>query len=125
MVLLLNYTGRFLCIFTRRLFAPAATTITPTMAAVTYRDGIAILQLIIFPVILVAGILIWKRVGWRAGGKTWRFVVTLSLLRIIGSICTLLTINNDEERIYIAAAVCELIGIAPLLLTYVGLMRQM
>lgn len=95
------------------------------MGQVNYRDGIAIIQLIVFPVFLATSLFIWKQTGWRAGGKCWRFVVTLSLIRIIGSICTLLTINNANENIAIAEAVCELIGIAPLLLTYIGLLRQM
>lgn len=95
------------------------------MGEVTYHDGIAILQLVIFPVLLVIALRIWNRIGWRAGGKSWRFVVTLSLLRIAGSISTLLTINSSNERIFIAEAVCELIGIAPLILTYVGLLGQM
>lgn len=95
------------------------------MAAVNYRDGIAILQLITFPVILVLAFLVWKRTGWKAGFRTWRCVVTLSLLRIAGGICTLLTITNDDYNIYIAEAVCELIGTAPLLLTYIGILRQM
>jgi hypothetical protein len=95
------------------------------MGTVTYRDGIAILQLILYPVLLVAAVFIWKRTGWRAGGKCWRFVVTLSLLRIAGSICTLLSITNDSVKIIIAEDVCALIGIAPLLLTYIGLIGQM
>ncbi|PCG98454.1 Hypothetical protein PENO1_057970 [Penicillium occitanis (nom. inval.)] len=94
------------------------------MGEVTYHDGIAILQLVIFPLLLVIALRIWNRIGWRAGGKSWRFVVTLSLLRIAGSISTLLTINSSNERIFIAEAVCELIGIAPLILTYVGLLGQ-
>ncbi|KAJ5832385.1 hypothetical protein N7474_000696 [Penicillium riverlandense] len=94
------------------------------MGAVNYRDGIAILQLILYPVLLITAVFIWRRVGWRAGGKCWRFVVTLSLLRIAGSICTLLSINNDSMNIIIAEDVCALIGIAPLLLTYVGLIGQ-
>jgi hypothetical protein len=95
------------------------------MGTVTYRDGIAILQLITFPVVLATALLIWKRTGWKAGRKSWRFVVTLSLLRIAGGICTLLTISNDTENIFIAEAVCELIGIAPLILTYIGILGQM
>lgn len=95
------------------------------MGTVTYRDGIAILQLITFPVLLVSAVIIWKRTGWKAAGKTWRFVISLCLIRIIGSICTLLTIENQTQNIYIAEAVCELIGIAPLMLVYIGLLRQM
>lgn len=95
------------------------------MGTVNYRDGITILQLIIFPFILASGVLIWQKTGWRAGYRTWRCVVTLSLLRIIGSIFTLVTIDHPDQNVYIAAAVCEVIGIAPLLLTYIGMLRQM
>ncbi|CAI7674758.1 unnamed protein product [Penicillium discolor] len=94
------------------------------MAAVSYRNGIAILQLIVFPIILVAAIFIWKRTGWRQGSKIWRYAVTLSLIRIAGSISSLLTISNDSRNIKVAVAVCQLIGIAPLLLTFIGLLRQ-
>ncbi|KAL4873651.1 hypothetical protein BDV12DRAFT_192094 [Aspergillus spectabilis] len=94
------------------------------MAIVTYRHGIAILQLLIFPFILVAALFIWKRTGWRVGSKIWRYAVTLSLIRIAGSISSLLTIKHDSHDVEVAVAVCELIGLAPLLLTYVGLLRQ-
>ncbi|GFF27176.1 hypothetical protein IFM58399_01625 [Aspergillus lentulus] len=94
------------------------------MGKITYRDGIAILQLIIFPIILVAAIFIWKRSGWRVGSKIWRFPVTLSLIRIAGSISSLLSINNNSYNIKVAEAVCQLIGLAPLLLTFIGLLRQ-
>ncbi|KAI3189940.1 hypothetical protein CBS147311_9788 [Penicillium roqueforti] len=94
------------------------------MAAVSYRNGIAILQLIVFPIILVAAIFIWKRTGWRQGSKIWRYVVTLSLIRIAGSISSLLAISNDSYNIKVAVAVCQMIGIAPLLLTFIGLLRQ-
>lgn len=94
------------------------------MGKVNYGNGIAILQLIIFPFIFVATIFIWKRTGWRVGGRIWRYPATLSLIRIAGSISSLLSINNNSPRIVIAEAVCQLIGIAPLLLTYIGVLRQ-
>ncbi|OJJ43936.1 hypothetical protein ASPZODRAFT_135337 [Penicilliopsis zonata CBS 506.65] len=94
------------------------------MGTVTYRDGIAIIQLAVFPVLLLCAVFIWKRTGWKAAGSTWRFVITLSLLRIIGAICTLVTISNQSTSLYITVAVCELIGIAPLTLTYIGLLKQ-
>ncbi|KAJ5635009.1 uncharacterized protein N7484_008322 [Penicillium longicatenatum] len=93
------------------------------MGSVTYQDGIAILQLIIFPFILVASLFIWKRTGWRVGSKIWRYPFTLSLIRLAGSIATLISINNDSKDVQIAIFVCELIGIAPLLLAYVGILR--
>ena len=95
------------------------------MGKVTYSDGIAILQLVIFPFILGAAIFIWSRTGLRVGSKIWRYPVTLSLIRIAGSIASLLTINHDSYNVEVAVAVCELIGIAPLLLTYIGILRQM
>lgn len=99
--------------------------ITTTMGALSYWNGIALLQLIIFPIILVAAIFIWKRTGWRVGSKIWRYAVTLSLIRIAGSISSLLSINHNSHGIEVAVAVCQLIGIAPLLLTFIGLLRQM
>ncbi|KAE8381940.1 hypothetical protein BDV26DRAFT_288916 [Aspergillus bertholletiae] len=94
------------------------------MGKLDERDGIAILQLIVFPFILAAAIFIWSRSGWRVGGKIWRYPVTLSLLRIAGSISTLIAIDHRSAGVTRAENVCELIGITPLLLTYVGILRQ-
>ena len=96
------------------------------MGNVTYHDGVAILQLIVFVPILFAGIYNWKLTGWRVGSKLWRYIVVVSLLRIAGSICSMLTINiKNNQRIYIAEAVCSMIGIAPLKLMYLGLIGLM
>ncbi|KAE8132055.1 hypothetical protein BDV38DRAFT_225717 [Aspergillus pseudotamarii] len=93
------------------------------MGTVNYADGIAILQLIIFPFILAASLFIWKRTGWRVGAKIWRYPFTLSLIRLAGSIATLISIDHDSKQVRIAMFVCQLIGIAPLLLAYVGMLR--
>lgn len=95
------------------------------MGTVTYLDGIAILQLIVFPIILAASLFIWQRSGWKAGSRVWRYGFTLSLIRIAGGISQLLTIAHDSRRVRVAVAVCELIGLAPLLLTFLGVLRQM
>lgn len=92
---------------------------------VTYHDGIAILQLIIFPFIAVASLYIWAHAGWKVGSKIWRYPLTLSLIRIAGSISALVTINDDTRDAEVAMVVCALIGTAPLLLSYVGILRQM
>ncbi|KNG87064.1 hypothetical protein ANOM_005686 [Aspergillus nomiae NRRL 13137] len=94
------------------------------MGKLDERDGIAILQLIIFPFILAAAIFIWNRAGWRVGRKIWRYPVTLSLLRIAGSISTMIAIDHRSTGVTRAENVCELIGLAPLLLTYIGILRQ-
>lgn len=49
----------------------------------------------------------------------------LSLLRLAGSIATFIKVDHDSMNVEITIAVCELIGIAPLILTYVGILRQM
>ena len=95
------------------------------MAHVTYSDGISILQLIVFPLLLACSIYIWKQTGWRAGGHTWRFAVILSLLRVVGSICTLAQLSFTSTNLRTAATVCNLIGIAPQSLMYMGLLQQM
>lgn len=95
------------------------------MGKVDYKAGIAILQLIVFPFILAAGLFIWKRTGWRVGVRIWLRAVTLSLIRIAGSIAGIVRINHDSVQVETAVVVCELIGIAPLLLIYVGILRQM
>ena len=95
------------------------------MGKLDEKDGIAILQLVIFPFILVAAVLIWSRSGWRVGSKIWRYAVSFSLLRIAGSISTLISIDHSSSGVTRASNVCELIGIAPLLLTYIGILRQM
>jgi hypothetical protein len=51
------------------------------MGKLTYSDGISILQLIVFPVLLASSIYIWKRTGWRSGRHTWRLAVILSAIR--------------------------------------------
>lgn len=96
------------------------------MGKITYSTGIAILQFIVFPFILAASIFVWKRTGWRVGAKIWRYPAVLSLLRIAGSIASFIAVNDPTNtNVQTTIAVCELIGIAPLVLTFVGLLRQM
>lgn len=95
------------------------------MGKVDYRAGIAILQLIVFPFILAAGLFIWKHSGWRVSLRIWIRAVTLSLIRIAGSIAAMIKIDHASKQVYTAEVVCELIGIAPLLLIYIGILQQM
>lgn len=95
------------------------------MGTISYATGIAILQFIVYPFIFAASIFVWKRAGWRVGSKIWRYPAVLSLLRIAGSISTFIAIDHNSHQVQIAIAVCQLIGIAPLVLTYVGMLRQM
>lgn len=88
----------------------------------TYRDGIAILELAAYPPLLACAIYLFWKFGFKTASVCWRFVVVLCLLRIIGASCTLALINSYSITLVRTAAVCDLIGISPLTLTCIGLL---
>ncbi|KAJ2972364.1 hypothetical protein NQ176_g7201 [Zarea fungicola] len=94
------------------------------MTNFTYRDGIAILQLVAFiPCLLFATVLCFKQ-GLKAVSACWRFLLILGLLRVIAAICQLLLITHNDRSIIITKLTCDLLGIAPLTLAAVGLLRR-
>ncbi|EGX93352.1 hypothetical protein CCM_04726 [Cordyceps militaris CM01] len=94
------------------------------MTNFTYRDGIAVLQLVAFiPCLLFATVLCFKQ-GMRAVSACWRFLLILGLLRVIAAICQLLLMTHDDRAIVVTKLTCDLLGIAPLTLAAVGLLRR-
>ncbi|CEJ94087.1 hypothetical protein VHEMI09641 [[Torrubiella] hemipterigena] len=95
------------------------------MTTFTYRDGIAVLQLVAFFPCLVLSLLLCFRQGLKAVAACWRFLIILAALRVAGSICQLLLIH-DPQNIHIITAklICDLLGIAPLTLAAVGLLQR-
>lgn len=94
------------------------------MTNFTYRDGIAVLQLIAFiPCLIFATILCFKQ-GIRAVSSCWRFLLILGLLRVISAICQLLLMTHNDKNIVVTKLTCDLLGIAPLTLAAVGLLRR-
>ncbi|KAJ3496755.1 hypothetical protein NLG97_g2420 [Lecanicillium saksenae] len=94
------------------------------MSNFTYRDGIAVLQLIAFiPCLLFATVLCFKQ-GIRAVSACWRFLLILGLLRVIAAICQLLLMTHNDRSIVVTKLTCDLLGIAPLTLAAVGLLRR-
>ncbi|KAB8239665.1 uncharacterized protein BDW43DRAFT_305432 [Aspergillus alliaceus] len=90
----------------------------------TYRDGIAVLQLIAFiPALNLALYLCYKQ-GLKAVASCWRFLLILSCLRIAGAVCQLLLISHASEDVVVTKIVCDLLGIAPLTLAAVGLLQR-
>ncbi|KAM3543328.1 hypothetical protein BM221_003403 [Beauveria bassiana] len=94
------------------------------MTNFTYRDGIAVLQLIAFiPCLFFATVLCFKQ-GIRAVSACWRFLLVLGLLRVIAAICQLLLMTHSDRGIVVTKLTCDLLGIAPLTLAAVGLLRR-
>ena len=91
--------------------------------AVSYRTGITILQFIFFVPSLFLGVFLCFHHGMKAAG-TWRFVVTLSALRVAGDVSYFISLSHPTLNIYVAVIVCELMGLAPLMLICVALVGR-
>lgn len=91
---------------------------------VSYRTGINILQFIFFVPSLVISLFLCFRYGLKAAG-TWRFVATLSALRVAGDVSYFISLSKPSLNVYVAVIVCELMGLAPLMLTCVALIGRM
>jgi len=91
---------------------------------VSYRDGIAILQLVFFVPALFLAVLLCVRHGFGRNAG-WLFLVVFSLTRILGSSFYLAANNQPRTSwLYVAAAVCSSIGLGPLVLLCVGLVSR-
>lgn len=93
------------------------------MGAITYSDGLSILEFIAYlPSTFVAAFLIWRHGFRRSGG--FIFLIIFTILRVVGAGCTLATINNPSTGLYTAAAVCNSIGLSPLLMACLGMLSR-
>ncbi|OJJ45669.1 hypothetical protein ASPZODRAFT_133536 [Penicilliopsis zonata CBS 506.65] len=89
----------------------------------TYHHAISVAQLIVFvPCFFLAAFLVF-RLGIRTSAG-FIFVVTFTLTRIVGACCDLATIAHPTLGLYIAAAVCSSIGLAPLILLCSGMLSR-
>lgn len=82
----------------------------------TYRDGIAVLQLVVFVPCLSPSLWLCYKQGLKAVASCWRFLIILACLRISGAICQLILISDYSDSVVITKIVCDLLGIAPLTL---------
>lgn len=83
---------------------------------VSYRTGITILQFIFFVPSLFLGLYLCFRPGKKAI-TTWRFITSLSALRVAGGVSYFISLSHPSVNVYVAVVVCELVGLAPLTLT--------
>ena len=91
---------------------------------VTYRGGVAVIQLIAFaPSLAIAFILVFRH-GLFGKNAGWHHVISLSFLRIVGAICELIAIRNPSDGVVITAIICSFIGLAPLILLCLALLGR-
>jgi hypothetical protein len=86
----------------------------------TYRDGVAVIQLVAFTISLVFSFVLCWRHGFRRS-EGWVILVTFSILRVLGACFQLATFNHPTRSIYGGALICQGIGLAPLTLLNIGL----
>ena len=91
------------------------------MTHITYRDSIAILQLVFYAPAVFCGFLLCMRHGFRKASG-WVLLITFSLLRLAGAICSLIAIDHSSTGLVIAVIICSVMGIAPLTLVTWGIL---
>lgn len=99
-------------------------TSTTVAMAVSYRTGISILQFIYFVPAAALALFLCFRHGWKSASASWRFIVTLALLRVAGDIVYFVALKDPSIEAYVAVIICDLMGLAPLTLTCVGLLGR-
>jgi uncharacterized membrane protein YoaK (UPF0700 family) len=93
------------------------------MTAISYRDGVAVAQIVCFTVYFICAIILCSRHGWnRSSG--FLILITFSLLRLIGASFQLATINYPSRSVYGGALICEAIGISPLTVLNIGILGR-
>jgi len=82
----------------------------------TKQQDLAIAVLVYFLLALPVAVLVCKRQGFgRQAG--WFYLLTLTIVRIVGSCLEIAAVSQNSKNLYIAAGVFNSIGFVPLLLT--------
>jgi hypothetical protein len=85
---------------------------------------VSIVELIVFIPCLILGFVVCLRHGFKRTSG-WIFILILSVIRIAGAICQLLTYDNPTEGLIKATLILDSIGIAPLLLAVLGVLSRL
>lgn len=88
-----------------------------------FRDGVSILKLVIYTPYLFASIYVCFKMGFMKGSG-WIYLSIFCILRIVGSSAQLASISSHSTTAYTIAAVCDAIGLTPLLLASLGLISR-
>ena len=87
---------------------------------ISYREAIAIVQVIFFVPACIGGIILASRHGF-AKSSGWVLLITFSLLRLIGAIFEIISVDKPTKPVITGAIVCISIGLSPLTLMALGL----
>jgi hypothetical protein len=87
------------------------------------RGGLSIAVLIFYALGLAPAVYVCVRQGFgRHAG--WLYLVSLPVVRIVGASCEIAAEQHPSVGLYTAAAVCSGIGLVPLLLTLMGILKR-
>ncbi|CEJ93192.1 hypothetical protein VHEMI08801 [[Torrubiella] hemipterigena] len=87
-------------------------------------DSVAAAEIAIYSIFLIGGIILCRRHGFTKSSG-WRFLIILSLARIVGSGLLLATLNDPTNiGLYVGWVICESLGLGPLVLMILGLLSR-
>jgi hypothetical protein len=95
---------------------------TPNMA-ISYRNGVAIGELVVYIPSFFIALLLTFRHGFRKSSG-WYFLIVFSLARIIGPCMQLAAIKNPSVSLYTGALILQNVGLSPLILATLGLLSR-
>ncbi len=86
---------------------------------IRYRDGIAIVQIILFSWSLLYAVRFRRtgRIGWFCIGG-------FSILRLVGAGCMLGTVRRDSDSLWAGVFVCESLGVLLLIFTLLEMLER-
>ena len=87
------------------------------------RGGLALAELIFYTPALFVAVLVAVRHGYNRNAG-WIFLVLLSLVRIIGSICQLVAQNKPSTGVIEASIILSSVGLSPLILAMLGILSR-
>jgi hypothetical protein len=88
-----------------------------------YRAIIAIVQLVFYVPGFSLSILLASRHGF-AKSAGWYFLIAFTLVRTVGAICEIISIQSFSVGVFIAALICSSIGLAPLTLLCLSMLSR-
>jgi hypothetical protein len=85
--------------------------------------GLDVAVLIFYSILIFPAVFVCTRQGFgRHAG--WLYLVSLPLVRILGAACYIAALQNPSTALFTVAAICNGIGLVPLLLALMGLMKR-
>ncbi len=92
--------------------------------AIDSRGYVSIAELIVYIPATIASAIVCSRHGFsRSSG--WVFTLVLCIVRIVGSVCQLITYSNQSTGLITATVIIDSIGLSPLLLATLGMLSRL